>query len=371
MIKMDSKRTHIHISIYASILLAVISVILLAASRRVPGFAQWYSITVYPLIVSAVGMTSGRLPFSLAEMLCAAAALLIITDAVIIIVRTAKSDQGIISGVLKFMRHIILFAAVLLLLYTVNCGINYYRDTFVPQYVYEETELTSDDLVSFCEYTAARLNEYCEPGSDHQSVYPEKKELREKAVAAMDKLSKEYPELSGRYPAPKYLTFMSRFFSMMGVTGIYSPFTVEANVNGEMPGMEMPFTSCHELSHLRGYMNEGEANYIGWLACIGSDDLSFNRSGWLTAWNYAGGALKRQDPDMFYSIYEKLPDEAVRELEDNYLFWHEHENRASEVQDKVNDAYLRSNGQQNGIRTYGQVTSLMILWYLESGSEQF
>ena len=162
------------------------------------------------------------------------------------------------------------------------------------------------------------------------------------------------------------LTFMSRFFSMMGVSGIYSPFTVEANVNGDMEGLEMPFTSCHELSHLKGFMNEGEANFIGWLACIGSDEPSFNRSGWIIAWIYAGNSLYKVDPDRYFEIREKLPDDVIRELAANSEFWSSHENKASEVQDRVNDSYLKSQGQEAGIASYSQLTTLMLMWYSES-----
>ena len=109
-------------------------------------------------------------------------------------------------------------------------------------------------------------------------------------------------------------------------------------------------------------MNEGEANYIGWLACIGSDDPAFRRSGWLISWIYAGGSLRRSDPDLYESIYRKLPDAAVEELTANSKFWAEHETGASEVQNRVNDAYLKSNGQPGGIQTYGTLTTLMLLW---------
>jgi hypothetical protein len=184
----------------------------------------------------------------------------------------------------------------------------------------------------------------------------------------MYKLSETYQSLCGFYPVPKQLTILSGFFSNMGVSGIYSPFTVEANVNGEMPDMEKPFTSCHELSHLRGYMNEGEANYIGWLACIGSDNPAFNRSGWLIAWLHAGGTLRRIDPERYYRLREAMPEDAVTEIEENDLFWSSHEGKASEIQDRVNDAYLKANGQDKGIRSYGMLTTLMLMHYYNSSA---
>ena len=48
---------------------------------------------------------------------------------------------------------------------------------------------------------------------------------------------------------------------------------------------------------------------------------------------------------------------------ENSAFWATHENSASEIQDQLNDAYLKSNGQSDGIRTYSHLTTLMLLWY--------
>ncbi len=346
------------------------AVLLLCAARRLDGFAQWYSVTIYPLIVGSAGRLFGLLPFSLSEILCSVLPLLIIADAVRLMIHASRRGDRKLTAVKIFLQHVFTLASVLLLLYAANCGVNYYREPFVPAEKLESSEVSEEGLVSFCDYTAEKLQDCYSAEAAEPPAYPEGKALREKAVYSMENLSETYTELRGTYPAPKHLTYMSRLFSMMGVSGIYSPFTVEANVNGEMPGLEQPFTSCHELSHLRGYMNEGEANYIGWLACIGSDDDAFQRSGWLIAWSYAGSALRQTDPDAFTSVYEKLPDGAIRELEDNYLFWHEHENQASQVQDKVNDAYLKTNGQSSGIQTYGQVTDLMLMWYSDQDSSK-
>jgi hypothetical protein len=290
-----------------------------------------------------------------------------------------------------------LLAALLFFLYEACCGVNYHSDPFVPRDVYDSSSFTVEQLAEFCEYTAGELKtiytesyDYSEsasetePNSKSESVSgteyktenaatlgteytslsdPEWSVIAETAVDAMEALGQKYPELSGYYPRPKKITLLSRVFSMMGVSGIYSPFTIEANVNGEMEGMEKPFTACHELSHLRGYMNEGEANYIGWLACIGSEDGFFNRSGWLIAWIYAGRSLRQADPDKYEKIRAQIPKSALEEIRSNDEFWAKHENKASEIQNKVNDAYLKSNGVEEGIASYGQLTTLMLHWY--------
>ena len=334
-------------AVILSIILLCISAALLIASRNTDGFAEWYSVNIYSAITGTLGRLTGAVPFSVAEAAVCILPFIILAD----IVRCRKRLRT------AFLR-IALLASILFFLYAANCGVNYHRNTFVDQEALYSAEFTEDQLADFCGYIAGQLEE-C--GSE--DPYPHGKGLADAARLSMNMLSENYPSLRGYYPAPKQLSLLSRAFSSMGVSGIYSPFTVEANINGEMPDMEKPFTACHELSHLRGYMNEGEANYIGWLACIGSDDPAFNRSGWLIGWMHAGGALRRVDPERYESLREKLPEYAITEIEENSLFWASRKTKASEIQDRVNDAYLKANDQKEGIQSYGMLTTLMLMHY--------
>ena len=345
---MKQKKKHKGILLISSAL-AGTGLILLLAAKKIGGFAQWYSVNVYSLITGTVGRLFGSVSFSVAEVLVIVLPLLIIADIVI-------CRKRLISA----LAHIILIASFLFFLYAANCGVNYYRDPFVDPEALANASFTEEQLTDFCGYVVSQIN-----GCGDAADYPQGSELAETARSSMYRLSDSEPSLKGYFPVPKQIGILSGLFSGMGVSGIYSPFTVEANVNGQMPDMEKPFTACHELSHLRGYMNEGEANYIGWLACIGSDDPAFRRDGWLIAWIYAGNALYRVDPDEYARLYEMLPEEAVEEIKVNSHFWAAHENKSSEVQDRVNDAYLKANGQAEGIQSYGMLTTLMLMWYCQ------
>ncbi|MBQ6372527.1 MAG: DUF3810 domain-containing protein [Oscillospiraceae bacterium] len=396
-----------------SALLVTAAMLLLVFASTAGGFGEWYRASVYPLLQGSLGRLSGAVPFSVAELLCIVLPFIIIYDLYDILRRSGEDRKcgmpeprtgqaGIRLN--RFLKRLMLLAALLFFLYEACCGVNYHSDPFVPRDVYDSASFTVEQLAEFCEYTAGELKtiytesyDYSESASETESnsksesvsgteyksenaaglgreyiflSYPEWSVIAETAVDAMEELGHEYPELSGYYPRPKKITLLSRLFSMMGVSGIYSPFTIEANVNGEMEGMEKPFTACHELSHLRGYMNEGEANYIGWLACIGSEDRSFNRSGWLIAWIYAGRSLRQADPELYEKIRAQIPEAALAEIRANDEFWAKHENKASEVQSRINDAYLKSNGVEEGIASYGQLTTLMLHWYFAEGSSR-
>ena len=90
---------------------------------------------------------------------------------------------------------------------------------------------------------------------------------------------------------------------------------------------------------------------------------AFRRSGWIIAYTYAGNALYKEDPDKFEELRKNVPESVIRELRENNEFWDTHMTEAAEVQDKVNDAYLKSNGLEDGVESYGKVLTLMLIWY--------
>ena len=58
------------------------------------------------------------------------------------------------------------------------------------------------------------------------------------------------------------------------------PYFLETLVAGDLLPFEQPFVVAHEWSHLAGYADEGDANFVGWLTCLGGSDAD-HYSGWL------------------------------------------------------------------------------------------
>ena len=178
----------------------------------------------------------------------------------------------------------------------------------------------------------------------------------------MQTLGRTYPSLQGYYPAPKPV-LVSEILSRQKLTGIYSPFTIEANYNQDMPAYDLPFTMCHELSHLRGFMQEEEANFIGFLACVSTDDTAFNYSGYLLGWIYATNELYETDYDTFEEVYSRLSDNVKADLSANSSFWNRYDSKVAEVSGQINDHYLKANGQSDGVKSYDRMVDLMITWF--------
>lgn len=361
----------------AIIVINVLWVLLAVLARRLPNFAPFYSNTVYQLLQGILSRFSNLFPFSLSEALLYALPILFITA---IIVKISK--KRCLDVLFKTAAMVI---SSLLLIYQLNCGINYYNIPFVEREGFTAITNEKELLLEFCEFTIAKLHESstatnniainmasdarCEEktaSSDTETFpYLIGSDLQNEAVRAMENLGTIYTSLEGYYPKPKGL-INSRPFSNMGVTGIYSPFLIEANFNSEMTAYNLPFTACHELSHLRGFMNESEANFIGFLACINSDNSAFQRSGYMMAWVYAGNQLYKVDRNEFNRLRASLPESVKKELDENNQFWDTYETKASEVQDAVNDEYLKQHGISDGIQNYSRVVELMLGWFATS-----
>lgn len=339
---------------------------LLIAARRVPGFAQWYGTRIYPNLASVWGGIWGLLPWSVSETGIYSLTVFLI----FYLIRYFRQPMRILS---RFWA----LGAILLLVYALNCGINYYKQPFSTYLDLEITGYTKEQLYDLCEFLTHQLNEAAgqmeaellQNGLESKNGLPtpadwKQQRLWQKAcVDAMESLGNTYPQLSGFYPSPKPVS-VSWILSVQQLSGIYSPFTVEANYNRQMTSYAIPHTMCHELSHLKGFMREDEANFIGYLACIGSQDVSLRYSGYLTGWYYAVAALAKVDMEGYYEMWQLVHPMVQQDIRKDIVFWQQYEGKVAETATKVNNSYLKMNDQKEGIRTYGRMVDLMLAYFL-------
>lgn len=343
-------------------------------------FANAYSRYVYRVLSLGIGSVTGLLPFSVVELLLYATILFVLFDFVKQLRRAIRAAAA--RPLRRFLGHLFLILSALLVLYVFLCGINYHRTSFSQEAglsvtldehgtVYDES-----DLIALCDYLVTEIND-----TEAQLDVPFIGQTTEtpKASAAwlwhagrtgqraMEKLGQRYSRLSGHYPFPKPI-LNTWLLSVQQTTGVYSPFTVEANYNRDIAYYDIPFTICHELSHLRGYMQEEEANFIGVLATIGANDLYFNYSGYVSAWVYAGNALARIDSTAFATLYGRISARTRQDMLYNNAYWKQFEGKPAEAHEQLNDAYLKIQGQSTGVRSYGHVTDLMLEYFAKNGT---
>ena len=344
------------------------------------------------LLVGSIGRITGLFPFSVAEMGLYILLVWLAGRTVWLAAGSWRKKRGFADWRL-FGGKVLLLAGVLFFLYAVCCGVNYGRTSFAESSGLGTVSYSMEELKALCTELTERVNALSGQVSRNSRGTAEMGEnVEERAADAMKNLNEVYEGFSGYYPRSKKL-LLSQILSYQKLSGIYSPFTVEANINGDMAEYNLPFTACHELSHLRGFMQEEEANYnedmtayniphtachelshlrgfmredeanfIGFLACIRTDDTALQYSGYLTGWIYATNQLYRVDYEGYRELYDSLTPEALADLKENREFWRSYDGAVAEVSNQVNDSYLRANGQEEGVESYDRMVDLMMAY---------
>ena len=156
----------------------------------------------------------------------------------------------------------------------------------------------------------------------------------------------------------------SRLQSILGFTGIYFPFTGEANVNVDAPACLVPSTIGHEMAHQRMVASELEANFVGIAACTSCDDVVFRYSGYLSGLINLCNALYSVAPDVWRDISKQTFNrELATDWNDNNAYWSALESPAEEVAGNIYDGFLKSNDQELGLRSYGACVDLLVNYY--------
>lgn len=189
-------------------------------------------------------------------------------------------------------------------------------------------------------------------------------------IAAMHHISDYYPLLKGYYPNPKKI-YYSDIMSQQYLEGIYFPFSMEANYNSIMYCSNYPSVICHELSHLKGYIREDEANFIAYVACVNSDNDFMKYSGYLSVYYYLMNDLYEYGDDKIYSkmiaISDKADDDNIflkredfEKIEENAIISTE---KLSDATDQFLESNLKLNGVSSGMNNYNEVVKLLIIYY--------
>ena len=337
---------------------------LLFCASRIPGFAESYAEGPYSVLSHAGNFLSGLVPFSVGEILVYALAALLLAAIVRFAVRMVRGTDRRGPAAVKFCINLLCLAGCLLFLFTVDCGVNYYRSTFAQTSGLTVTASQKAELVRLCKTLSAdagTLREQTESGEGGVTKLRSRAfaQNADKARAALDSLSTKYPLLRPGYGAPKPV-LASNALSRCNITGMFFPFTFEANVNTDVPEYTIPFTMCHELSHLRGFMREDEANFIAYLACRNSADADFRYSGALEAFTYASNALFSADSAEAGKIYSSLSTGVRRDLQFNNNYWDRFKGPAADAATSVNNSYLKANSQADGVQSYGRMVDLLL-----------
>lgn len=394
---MEKKRNYRkRIILYVSIVVALLVLQVIAWNSRT--FSDAYIAYIFPIWVNTYGRFTGMFPFSVGEWMIVAGLLVVLTAVLLgcsMLIPGCRYSQKYRRGVKGYFRFFAWTLLAVFAIMTLNCIMIYHGSTFSEKYfgayegqqdltVQERTEKLLriyNDIVGHCN----ELSGIMERDADGAVVYSggvdargKVVDMEDKAIDVMQSLGKTYDQLDGYYARPKRM-FFSDLMCQMYMCGYYFPFSMEANYNDVMYLMKKPATMCHELAHIRGYIYEDEANFIAFLACVESDDVTFQYAGYLSVLNYVANDLyktRQADPESYAAAREAVhPLQIVQQVQEDNIFvtqaeWDRINGKAvvdtetvDSVSDTLTDASLKMNGVSDGMISYNRVVELLLQWY--------
>lgn len=335
-------------------------------ASRDQGFAEWYATHIYKTVSLGFDWASSLLPFSLAEVLLLLFALWAVIYIVKAVIQLIRAKGKRLRVLWRAVINPVLLGSILLFVFVANAGVNYYRMPFEQAIGLEVTKSSVQELKALC-YTLAEdatqlRTQLQEDENGIMRLSQSDSATAQRAKEAYDKMQERYPTLTAGYGPTKQL-WLSQYLSYTKITGFFFPFTVEANVNNDVPDYSIPSTMCHELSHVRGYMREEEANFIAYLVCMSSGDQELMYSGTMLAFVHAGNALSGVSRADYTDVFRTLGEGVQRDIKANSEYWAQFEGPVAQAASTMNDTYLKANGQQDGVKSYGKVTDLLLSYY--------
>lgn len=344
------------------LILLPIAILLVRVASANPGFVEtYYSRGIYLFIGQVLSSVFGIFPFSFAE-------LIVIFVIGFIIYRVIKLIINIITiakycEIVYFIRDIVVYISVGYFVFICIWGLNYHRLPFSEIANIDIQKVSVEELTNLCESLIIEANELRDSviEDDKGVMYiPNGYKSVFKRVDNGYKMASEvYPVLGGKYGRAKGV-IISEAMSYAGITGIYFPFTGEANVNIDRPDLLLPATTCHEIAHQRGFAREDEANYIAYIVCKIHPDVDYKYSGTMLALIHSMNKLYEYDKDAYSKLKAKYSQGVRRDLADNNRYWKIYSGPVDRVSTKINNAYLISNLQNDGVHSYGRMVDLLI-----------
>jgi len=331
--------------------------------RLSPAFSDWFNRYISQAFRFVFAKLTSFLPFSLAEIMLMLSPLILVALIVYAIKTHLQSWRSVGMYLLKVISVVCVFA----ILFVTNFAAGYYGVTLS-----DESKLDLDRKKVSAEelYTTAlhliedvrREAELVEFAEKDFSIMPYSiSEMNRKLLDAYDNFCADH-DFIAHFNSRVKPVILSEAMSYTHITGVYSYFSGEANINVNFPDYTIPYTAAHEMAHQRGIAREDEANFIAFLVCISSDDAYIRYSGYLNLYEYVASSLYSADPELYFEARGQLPMTVRYEMSAYSKFFDKYRDSvAGEVSGTINDLYLKGNGTE-GTRSYGLVVDLAVAY---------
>jgi len=327
---------------------------------------NWYVAKFYPLWSNFLKKGSDFFPFSLGDFLYAGLIIYFIVQFIKWFFRFLQSHQRLVlfwSG----MHRMVQLGLIGYILFQVFWGFNYKKGGIALQLglnptVYNQKEITelTNGLIDSVNYYRRQI------GKGTLPVFT-KAQLIKEAQIAYSKASIQFPFLNTSIASVKYSLF-EPLADYIGFSGYYNPFTGEAHLRNDLPGILNPFIICHEVGHQLGYASESEASFVGFLAAKSSSNPYLQYSMYLDLLSYSFNEQYLLYAKENYAAFEqvvknnrnRMDTQVKKDRKDIRDFFYNRRNNISPISNNLYDQFLKMNQQMAGIDSYNEVVAWLI-----------
>jgi hypothetical protein len=329
--------------------LAVAAAILPAAPDTVE---RLYSTGVYPAVQRLLTPVTNASPVALLDFLLVIAVVVIPTGGYVA-VRQAFRERRL-RPVARAAGWLMVAAAATYLVFLALWGLNYRRVPMSSRITFARAQPQTEDVMRLGLTAVNALNGL------HTEAHEEGwlgNEWRDDALRGAFRdvqaaLSDAPPAVPGRLKR----TVLGTYFRWTGVDGMVNPFGLEVLGNPDLLPYERPFVAAHEWSHLAGYADESEANFVGWLTCLHASPAS-QYSAWLYLFWQITGEVAEAERTRLWDALASGPrrdlDAIIERVQRGQL------PLLRNASWLVYDQYLKANRVEEGVRSYGAVITLI------------
>ena len=319
-------------------------------------------------LIRLLSRITGVLPVSLGELFLYAN---VVAGVVLLFFLVKKIFTG---GFFGLAYRIASYVALLYIVFMLVFGLNYNRASIREALSLTRVNYGQEELYAMNESLIARANDLRERVQENEAgvftITESRNEIFEFAREGYDEFSQAFPVFRGEYGIVKGI-IASEPLNYTGITGIFMPFTGEANVNIKGPDLLFPATVLHEMAHQRGIAYEDEANYMAFLVSSYHEYEPIQYSGTMLALINSMNALYKENKDSYRALYDTYSEGVKRDLKAYSVFYDAYEGEVNERATKVNDTYLKSNGQVSGVKSYGDMVNLLLEHFVQKGEIVF
>lgn len=324
--------------------------IILALMKLSVDICEWYSLNVSANLIKAANALTGRISFSLFEILIYAAVALAISFFIFIIVALCRKQ---FRRALNSFVNLALIVVIVGTVYGAFAILPYGRaPADIP--AYENSQLEGEKVYDMTEsYIAelSRLAKIQDRADNGELVISGGLEgLNESLQATYERVltSDYYYDTASKLKKWLWPELMSAF----SISGIFFAPTAECNVCTAYYTTTTVAAAAHEMAHSKGVQRESDANLVSYYVMLNSEDKLVKYVGYYTLVNKMLLFVRDWCTEEEYEqLYAMLPDEYFADCEFAAAYSQSH-GALGGIGTFFNNIYLQLSGTEDGVGDY-------------------